>query len=379
MKTLLRTALAALALLCTFPYRPAGADPADDYIKAQMAQRHIPGMTVSVVQDGRVLKAQGYGLASVELNAPATADTIYPLGSISKQFTAAAVMLLAHDGKLGLDDPIRNYLATLPPAWRAITVRQLLNQTSGIPQWNPDTDKDPLLKTYTLAEIAARAALKPLAFTPGAQYNYSNMNYNLLAGIIEKASGKPYDDFLQERLFRPLGMTATGLYDPQVVVLNRAAGYDGEDGEVYNNILFFDTSYTVGAGGLQSSVGDLVKWDVALAGGKVLPLSVMAQMWTPPTLPGGAKTDYGMGWISQTINGHRVVWHNGSIPGARAFLGRFPDDHLTVIVLTNLFPLGGDEVHLSLLPLGQGLAALYVPALAPSQPAPAQAKAARPH
>ena len=164
-------------------------------------------------------------------------------------------------------------------------------------------------------------------------------------------------------------MDATGLYDPQVVVRKRSAGYDRSQGKVYNNIILFGPSYYAGAGGLQATVGDLVKWDAAVAGGKVLPLAVMWQMWTPPTLPGGAKTDYGMGWVSQRVNGHRIIWHNGAIPGGMGFLGRFPDDHLTVVILSNLFPLDGQDDTHPFLPLGQGVAALYAPALAPAKEA----------
>ena len=216
------------------------ADNVDDYLKGEMARRHIPGMTVAVVRDGKVVKSQGYGLADVELSLPATAETIYPLGSISKQFTATGIMLLVQAGKVGLDDPLRKYIPSLPEAWHKITVRTLLNQTSGIPEWVPNLSKDPVLKTYTLTEIVRHAASKPLAFTPGTRFGYSNTNYNLLAGIIEKAAGKPYGSFLQEHLFKPLGMDATGVYDPQVIVKSRSAGYDRLQGKVYNNIIFYD-------------------------------------------------------------------------------------------------------------------------------------------
>ena len=343
------------------------ADKVDDYLKSEMAHRRIPGLSVAVLRDGKVVRAKGYGLASVEVSVPATAETIYPIGSLSKQFTATAILLLVQAGKVRLDDPMGKYLADLPQTWQAVTVRDLLNQTSGIPEWVPDPDKDPLLKAYPLAEIVRHAAEKPLAFLPGTSYAYSNTNYNLLAGIIEKVSGKPYGDFLQERLFKPLGMSATGTYDPQEAVKGRSAGYDRSQGIVYNNVIFYDPSYLAGAGGLQSTVGDLVKWDVAVSGGRVLPVSVMSQAWTPPSLPDGAKTDYGMGWIRQTVNGHRIVWHNGAIPGAMAFLGRFPDDHLTIVILSNLFPLDGLDDRYPFLPLGQGVAACYVPALAPAK------------
>ena len=199
-------------------------------------------------------------------------------------------------------------------------------------------NKDPLLRAYTLTEIAERAAAKPLAFKPGTRYEYSNTNYNLLAGIIEKAGGKPYGDFLQARIFRPLGMSETGLYDPLEIVRGRATGYVRAGGRLFNNPFVYAPSFLAGMGGLQSTVGDLVKWDAALSSGAVLPASSLTQMWTPPALPGGAHTDYGMGWIAQTSHGHRLIWHNGTLPGAMSFIGRWPEDHLTVIILSNMKP-----------------------------------------
>jgi len=343
------------------------ADKVDDYLKAEMAKRHIPGLSVAVVQDGKVVKEQGYGLANVELSVPATVDTVYMLASISKQFTATGIMLLVRDGKVGLDDGAGKYLDGLPKTWRGVTVRQLLNQISGIPEWVPNPNKDPLLKTYTLAEITRRAAAKPLAFTPGSRFEYSNTNYNLLAGIIEKASGSPCGEFLRARIFGPLGMSATGPYDPMEIVGNRAAGYIRLGGKLFNNTLVYDPSLFSGAGGLQSTVGDMVKWDAALAAGTLLPASDLAQMWTPPALPNGAHSGYGMGWVNQRLNGHRVLWHNGSLPGAMGFSGLFPEDHLTVILLSNMSPLDGFDEAYPFLPLGQGVAALYIPALAPAQ------------
>ena len=346
------------------------ADKVDDYLKSEMALRRIPGLSVAVVRDGKVVKAKGYGLASVELSVPATAETIYPIGSLSKQFTATAVLLLVQDGK-GADWTTQSgkYLADLPQTWQTITVRELLNQTSGIPEWVPDPDKDPLLKAYPLAEIVRHAAEKPLAFPPGTSYAYSNTNYNLLAGIIEKVSGKPYGDFLQERLFKPLDMSATGTYTThRRPSKSRSAGYDRSQGIVYNNVIFYDPSYHRRGG--RAAVHGGRPGEVGRGRGrrgKVLPVSVMSQAWTPPSLPYGAKTDYGMGWIRQTVNGHRIVWHNGAIPGAMAFLGRFPDDHLTIVILSNLFPLDGLDDRYPFLPLGQGVAACYVPALAPAK------------
>lgn len=339
----------------------AFADGVDDYLKAQMTARHIPGLSVVVVQNGKVVKAQGYGLANVEQSSPATADTIYPIGSLSKQFTAVAVMLLVQEGKVKLDAPLSQYLAAMPKTWQPITVRELLNQTSGIPEWEPNLDKDSLLHEFPLAEIANKAALKPLLFTPGTQFAYSNTNYNLLAGIIEKASGKPYSDFLRARLFMPLNMASTGVYDPQEIVLGRSAGCDRFKGKVYNNTFLYDPSYYLGAGNLESTVSDMGKWDAALVAGKVLPAPALTQIWTPPTLPGGNHTSYGMGWDREIIKGHLLLWHNGSITGCMGFVGRFPGDHLSIVILSNMMPLDGFDDTPPFFGLGLGLAKHYLP------------------
>ena len=340
------------------------ADSVDDYLKSEMARRHIPGMTVAVVQNGKVVKEQGYGLADMELSVPATPDTVYMLASISKQFTAVGVMLLVREGKVGWTTRSAS-ISQVCPSPGAVSLS--VNCSTRLPASRSGSrtrTKTRLLKTYTLAEIARRAASKPLAFEPGRGYRYSNTNYNLLAGIIEKAGGKPYGEFLRARIFDPLGMKATGVYDSEAIVKNRASGYVRVGGKLFNNILVYDPSYLAGAGGLQSTAGDLVRWDAALDAGTVLPQSSLAQMWTPPALPGGAHTSYGMGWLNQTIHEHRLIWHNGSLPGTMGFVGRFPQDHLTVIILSNMSPLDGFDDASPFLPLGRGVAALYVTALA---------------
>lgn len=357
--------LVALSMLTAKTLVPVQADSVDDYMKSQMLKRHIPGLSIAVIQNGKVVKQQGYGFSNVELSVPATAETIYPIGSISKQITAVGIMLLVRDKKVDLNDAVNKYIDFLPLAWKNITVRELLNQTSGIPEWVPNPDKEPLLKAYSLAEIVEHVQVKPLAFTPGTKFDYSNTNFNLLAGIIEKVSGQPYDVFLQGHLVKPIGMGATGIYDPQITISNRSAGYDRIQGKVYNNVFLYDPSYYAGAGSFEATVGDLAKWDAAILSGRILSPSALSEMWTPPHLPNGVKSDYGMGWINQTFNGHRVIWHNGGIPGYTGFLGHFPDDSLTVIILSNMFPLDGFDDNPPFLSLGQGLASFYVPALEP--------------
>ena len=201
----------------------------DRFIAEQMRQFHIPGLSLAVVRDGKTIKTQGYGLANVELKAAASPSTVYEIGSITKQFTATAVVMLAEENKIKLDAPIGDYLADIPAAWKMVTVRQLLNQTSGIREYFNDDVPDLLKAAHypaTKEQILKPATDAPLNFQPGESYNYSNTNYYLLGLIMEKTSGATYGDFLRARIFAPLGMTATRFNDHRIVIENRAAGYD---------------------------------------------------------------------------------------------------------------------------------------------------------
>ncbi len=360
----LRKTTVMIALMATLA-GATRADSVDNYLKSEMARRHIPGLSVAVVRDGKVVKSQGYGQASPELSVPATPATAYQIGSLTKQFTAAAILRLAQDGRLGVDDRITKYLNGLPASWKGITVRQLLNQTSGIPNYREGLDMGALLKDYTGADILRMASAKPLLFAPGTKFDYSNTNYHLLGMIVEKVTGKPYGDFLQERFFRPLGMTATRLDDPSAVVLNRARGCLWDGTTLQNGIFTFSPTLTFGDDGVLSTVGDLTQWNAALDGDALLSPASKALLWTPPVLPGGAATEYAGGWIATRAGGHALVWHNGAT--AAGFTGaifRFPDDRLTLIVLSNALDIPALNLGRPLYALTLGLAGQYLPDLA---------------
>ncbi len=371
-RTSLAMGLLAVTALMALMGGMAGAsraDSADDYLKSEMARRHIPGLSVAVVQGGKVVKEQGYGAASLELSTPATDETLYQVGSLTKQFTATAILRLAQDRKLGVDDKIAKYLGGLPASWKGITIRQLLNQTSGISNYREGLDMGALLKDYTAADILQMASAKPLLFPPGTQFNYSNTNYHLLGMIVEKVSGKPYGDFLQERFFRPLGMTATRLDDPKAVIPNRARGCLWDGAALQNGIFTFSPTINFGDDGVLSTVGDLVKWNAALDGDALLDAVHKALLWTPPALPGGAATEYAGGWLATRAGGHALVWHNGAT--AAGFTGamfRFPDDRLTLVVLSNSLDIPGVQAGKPLYALTLGLAKLYLPDLAKADP-----------
>lgn len=307
----------------------AHADKVDDYVQATMKRQHIPGLSLAVVKDGKVIKAKGYGVANVELNAPATPNTVYKLASISKQFVATGIMLLVEDGKVSLDDKITKYLDGLPDACRDITVRQLLSHTSGlvreVPGWSP-------LREFTDAEIVKAVHQASLVFQPGAKWQYCNLGYFLLGMIIQKASGKTWGAFLKERVFDPLDMTATRVVSNGDVIPQRADGYLYENDGLHNDgvILMARPS-----GELLSNVLDLAKWDAALYTEKILKQSSLAEMWTPVKLNGGTTHPYGLGWGLGEQRGHKLVQHGGSLGGFRTQISRYVDDKLTVIVLTN--------------------------------------------
>lgn len=327
----------------------------DECISREMESQRIPGLSLAVVQAGKLVQAKGYGLASVELNAPATERTLYGLGSISKQFTAAAVMLLVEDGKLRVDDRLTNVFGWLPKEWSELTVRHLLTHTSGIRQeeWKDGiTEFD---RFEHKQEEVVRTAFGPMLARPGEKFSYSNVGYRLLGMIIEKVSGQSYWDFLEKRIFRPIGMEVTRNSDPKTVIPNRARGFGIMDGKLVNREPV-TASAAFSEGALISSVLDMVKWDAALNSEDLLKKTSLDQMWTPVRLNDGTTNNYGFGWFLRPVPGHRTVAHGGGLPGFSTFIWRFMDDKLTVIVLSNNEAADTGRIAL-------GVAGLYAPAL----------------
>ena len=265
----------------------AQTDPIDAYIKAEMEKRRIPGLALAVIQHGEVIKMQGYGLANVELDVPVTPDTVFALASVTKQFTATAIMLLVEEGKVGLDNPISHYLSNTPDAWQGITVRHLLTHTAGLVGAGGflALDAGGERADYTTAEMFEAATKDPMNWErePGEGWQYSNVGYFLLGMILEKASGQRYRELVTERFFRPLGMTATSVLDQWAILKNRASGYALRNGQLVH-IRHHAQVELPSEGGIFSTVKDLVKWEAALTGGKVVKPSSLDQMWTPVKL-----------------------------------------------------------------------------------------------
>lgn len=324
-----------LFLLLMIACCSAYADKVDDYIRQKMANQHIPGLSLAVLRDGKIVKVKGYGLANVELHAPATPQTLYQIQSMTKQFTAAAVMMLVEQGKVELDAPVSRYLAGTPETWKSIKVRHLLTHTSGIKDYINEPTQN-LRLDVSEEEVYQAAIPRPLNFQPGEQFSYSNTNYHLLGMIIHKVSGKPYGAFLQERIFEPLGMKDTRILSLSDILPHRASGYRWDGRQLQNGEYISPTILGYAGGGILSTVLDLAKWDAALSGERLLKSSSLQQMWTSGTLNDGSPTNYGFGWEVGETSGHKSVSHGGGhVTGFTTFITRFFQDRLTVVVLTN--------------------------------------------
>ena len=270
-----------LILLALSPPSSVRADDVDAYVKLRMDKEHIPGLSLAVVKDGKVVKLKGYGTSNLELNAPAIPDTVYEIGSISKQFTAAAVLILVQENKIGLDDLIGKYIHESPETWRAIKVRHLLTHTSGLQRDGLPENGNGLFVDYTEDELIQSAVALPLLSAPGTKYSYGNLDYDLLAILIERVSGESYGEFLQEHIFRPLSMTSTRLKDRSTIVPNRAQAYLWDNNMLQRCDPQVSPTRYIGSGSLLSTVTDLAKWDASLYTGRVLDAASRKAMWTP--------------------------------------------------------------------------------------------------
>ena len=337
----------------------ASADSIDDYVKAEMEKRKIPGLSIAVMKDGQIVKAQGYGFSNIEHQVPAKPETIYQSGSVGKQFTATAVMMLVEEGKVNLDDPITKFFPEGPEAWKAVKVRHLLSHTGGIS--NKLYDQLNMREDISEEEILKKIAALPLDFKPGAKWNYSNPGYVLLGILIHRVTGKFYGDFLQERIFGPLSMTTARIINESEIIPNRADGYIIENGKIKNQKWVAPMINTTADGSLYFTVLDLAKWDAALYSDKLLKRESLDQMWTPIKLNDGKVEQYGFGWGFDKAGDHKVISHGGSWQGFTTYIARYVDDGLSVVVLTNFAASSPGSI-------AKGIAGLYNPELKPVEP-----------
>jgi CubicO group peptidase (beta-lactamase class C family) len=334
-----------LAALCLFVFQTASAQNAtapsareitakvDEYMKAAVEIERFTG-SILVARDGQPIVSKSYGMANVELDVPNTPQTVFRLASLTKQFTAAAIMMLQERGKLNTGDSICKYLIDCPTVWQPITIRHLLTMTHGI-------------AGATLTEIGALRGLpvphdqwleatkkKPLAFAPGEIFRYNNSGYTLLGLIIERVSGKSYGEFLQENIFTPLGMKRTGYEDPRRIIKNRATGYRQLPGDPVTNVPYAEIFALYAAGGIYSTTEDLLLWDKALYTDKLLSRKSIDEMFTPfkEMYPGKS---YAYGWWTSQKFGRTEIAHGGNLAGFITYIARFPSERVTVIVLSN--------------------------------------------
>ena len=329
-------ALLLLPALAAAQARPANADVVrlvDSLAKAFVAAGSTPSIAIGITRGGKTIVMGAWGKADIEQNVTATPLSVYEIGSATKQFTAAAVMQLAEQGKVKLDESIATYLPTVPETWRGATVRQLLNHTSGIPNY---TAQPAWPKRWgeemTADSLIAPTAKLPMDFAPGTKFSYDNQGYVLLGMVIERVTGKTWAADLKERFTIPLGLSSTRICDAAAIIPNRARGYDVKDSVVIN-APYFGFSQAFSAGAICSTVGDLARWNHALHTGKVVSAASYQMMTTPEGAAVASR--YGFGLMSDTIGGHKLIQHGGSIPGFATANAWVVGEELSVTVLSN--------------------------------------------
>ena len=296
---------------------------------------HAPGVAIAVETDGKIVVERGYGLRSLSSKAPVTVDTHFEIGSVSKQFTAAAVLQLAERHQLNLNDPLGKY-APEYALGAVVTIRELLDQTSGIPNFTEGNDFMQVASTQkpSLRAILDRVSGKPLAFQPGSDWAYSNTNYVLLAYIIERVSGETYNQYIQQHVFGPARMTNSGFAADESRFSDMATGYYPGAGGIIPSPQV-DEGWAVGAGTIVSTLGDIIKWDHALLQGRIVSLRSVALMRDAGSTLSGKSIGYGMGWYIDAEKRHKRIWHNGGTFGSSAMNATFPSDNEIIVVFDN--------------------------------------------
>jgi len=306
-----------------------------DAIAKQALSRPVAGISVAVARDGQVVLARGYGMANLEHSIAATPETVFHIASISKNVLAAVVLQLVDEGKLQLDDDVTKYVPEAPTLGHHVTVRQLLNHTSGIYSFTSLPDAaDNERRDLSHDQVLGLIKDKPFDFQPGTRWRYDNSGFYLAGMLVERVAKQDYGAYVREHVFKPLGMNAASLCDARMVVPHLASGYE-VDGGALVNAAFLSWKLPFAAGAVCATANDLLKWQAALDTGRVLTQSSLALMRTPTTLADGTKIDYGLGTRLGSLDGHRVLGHTGSGGGFSSVLESFPDDHLTIVILMN--------------------------------------------
>lgn len=321
---------------------PAGLyaqkDRIDTFIENTMARQRIVGLAVGIIKDGKVVKSKGYGYSNLELNIPVTTNTVFKLGSVSKHMIAVAIMKFIQDGKLQLDDPVMKFYPDAPAHWSKITIRHLLNHTSGLIRESPAFDA---MATQSDSLLIRAAYKDTLVFPTGSKWQYCNLGYFMLADIIRQIDGRSFPEYMKKEIFEKNGLLATRETSLADIVYGRAGGYIRFGGDTIVNALNYVALRPSGA--FLSTIDDMLKWEMLIQTGKVLPRDRWQQMWQHVTKTNAADTSsaavyYGYGWYVASYKNRKAVYHGGVLPGFRAMYYRLPEENTAIVVLTNSEP-----------------------------------------
>lgn len=315
------------------------SQPIDALIRAQIRTYNIPGLSVAVTRQNRIIFSRSYGWADLENRVHVTSETLFRIGSITKPITATAAMILAEQHQLDLDRPVQRYCASFPQNSSPVTTRQLLAHLGGVRGFRTDSGQSPELFSNThyanLNDSMALFANDPLVAKPGARYEYSNYGYDLIGCVLEGASGRRFEELLRNTVFVPAGMNVSTIDDSTRIILNRSRGYAHAKDRSIRNATCLDTSNRIAAAGLLSSADDLARFVLALESRKLLTLAALESMWTEQRTTEGHGTSYGLGWMIRKHRGTQVVAHTGELPGASTILYILPAKHISFVVLAD--------------------------------------------
>ncbi|MFN7172693.1 MAG: serine hydrolase domain-containing protein [Fimbriimonadaceae bacterium] len=334
-------ALAALAAV-TVSAQPKGLREVPESAVNEVVERHmkelgIVGLTLGISIEGKPVLVRSWGYSNVEVSTKTEHDSVYEIASLTKQFTASVIHLLAEQGKLSLDDSLRKWLPAGPKEWDPITLRHMISHQSGLVNSSETPEFRRLMRMPTQEmKFLQLMRDKPVLFEPGERYHYSNTNFHLLSIVAQRASGKSFEELLETLIFEPAGMTRTQLNDPDKIVPNRTRGYRRVDGKL-ENAAIMGAGWSRGSGELLSTVPDLLKWDAALRSGAVLSEKITKQAWRPEPLRDGGKTSYGHGWSITEREGRTYIKHNGSRPGFTAHYSMVKEPAISIVVMMNTY------------------------------------------
>ncbi len=319
-----------------------------------MASTHVPGISISIVENGEMEWASGFGLADLENNVPATEHTLFRLASISKSLTATAAMELVEGRKLDLDTPVQQYCPAFPQKSAPITTRLVMGHLAGIRHYKSDSQDDPEVGNTRHFDNPIQAGLDffkndPLVSDPGKQFHYSTQGYTLVGCVIEGAAGAKYTEYMQEKIFRPAGMEHTQVDDRFAIIPYRTRFYQKTKSGTVENADFLDSSYKIPGGGWLSSAEDMANFEVAILAGKLIKPATRDLMWTPLKPSDGSKDSYGLGWGVREENGIMLFGHNGGQQGASTAFLIAPSQHAGVVVLTNMEDVGASDLALEIM------------------------------